>query len=360
MTERPCGPDALRSAFGRIDVYLFDQLLRGRITPDLRILDAGSGSGRNVRYLLACGADVHAVDRDPDAVEAVRALAADLGAEGPEERVRVAELDDLPHGDDSFDVVICSAVLHFARDQEHFEAMVRELWRVLAADGLFFARLASSIGIEDRIVPLGDRRFSLPDSTDRFLVDERYLLGLGDLLGGELLDPVKTTNVQNRRAMTTWVLRKRARADGRSWGSGEGGGGGGRPLAPLLERLEARLYRLPVRTGEEEGKADRDDGPEVWTAEEEAAVEAAARSYGPDVEELAAELVPALRKLRLARTGREDAAPGEEREGPPSPGGDEEPGTYRRARDLAMARLSALRILVSMRDALPSEGPERS
>jgi hypothetical protein len=27
-------------------------------------------------------------------------------------------------------------------------------------------------------------------------------------LGGELLDPLKTTVVQNQRSMTTWVMRK--------------------------------------------------------------------------------------------------------------------------------------------------------
>lgn len=346
MTSRPCGPDALRSSFGRIDIYVFDQLLEGRLTPDMRILDAGCGSGRNVRYLLACGAEVHAVDRDAGAVEAVRALAEEVGGGADPERFRVAELDDLPHADAAFDAVLCSAVLHFARGQEHFEAMVRELWRVLAPGGLFFARLASSIGIEERVAPLGDRRFSLPDGTDRFLVDERYLLGLGELLGGELLDPVKTTNVQNRRAMTTWVLRKGSGGAGRGTPSGAE-----RPLGPLLARLEDRLYRLPVRTGDEEPQG----GPEVWTAEEEAAVEEAAGRYGPEVEELAAELVPALRKVRLARTGEPE---GDVPEAPPDE--ETEPESYRRARDVAMARLSALRVLVSMRDALPTEGPERS
>ena len=45
----------LRAQFGAIDVYLFDQLLRGAIRPGMRVLDAGCGSGRNLVYLLREG-----------------------------------------------------------------------------------------------------------------------------------------------------------------------------------------------------------------------------------------------------------------------------------------------------------------
>jgi tellurite methyltransferase len=64
--------------------------------------------------------------------------------------------------------------------------------------------------MEERFTPLGGRRFRLLDGSDRFLVDEAYLLDLTSALGGDLLDPLKTTVVQNLRCMTTWVLRKGA------------------------------------------------------------------------------------------------------------------------------------------------------
>jgi hypothetical protein len=41
-----------------------------------------------------------------------------------------------------------------------------------------------------------------------FLVDEPMLLAYTNELGAELVDPLKTTIVQSRRCMTTWVLRK--------------------------------------------------------------------------------------------------------------------------------------------------------
>jgi SAM-dependent methyltransferase len=109
---------------------------------------------------------------------------------------------------DFADVVLSSAVLHFARDDGHFQAMLRGTWRVLKPGGLFFCRLASSIGIENQIRPIAGRRFLLPDGSERYLVDEDLLMNLIRDLGGKLADPLKTTVVQNQRSMTTWILRK--------------------------------------------------------------------------------------------------------------------------------------------------------
>lgn len=206
-TERAIAAD-LRRQFGDVDIYLFDQMLRGRFDGRTSVLDAGCGAGRNVVHLLRCGFDVHGVDRDLEAVRETRRMAADLAPALPESNFVVAEMDALPHPDGHFDAVICSAVLHFAEDERHFDAMLGEMWRVLAPGGLFFARLASSIGIEDRVRPVRGRRHLLPDGTERFLVDETMLLAAGKRLGGRLLDPIKTTNVQNLRCMTTWCLAK--------------------------------------------------------------------------------------------------------------------------------------------------------
>jgi tellurite methyltransferase len=192
----------LREQFGDIDIYLFDQLLRGRIAPGMRIFDAGCGTGRNLLYLAREGYDVSGVDEDPHAVAMTRRLTRS-------DNFRVEALEAMSFPDAFADVVISSAVLHFARDEEHFGAMLNGTWRVLKAGGLLFCRLASTIGIEREVRRVSGRRFGLPDGSERYLVDEAILMRLTGEIGGELLDPLKTTVVQNQRSMTTWVVRKK-------------------------------------------------------------------------------------------------------------------------------------------------------
>ena len=199
---------SLHEEFGDLDIYLFDQLLKGRLDASMSILDAGCGGGRNLVYFLRNGFSTFAVDADKRAIEQVRRLASDLACELAEENFLVAEIAELPFANQQFDVVISSAVLHFAKDEAHFNRMLDEMWRVLKPGGMFFARLASSIGIEDRIKQINGRWFLLPDGSKRFVVDEARLLKATKRLNGTWLEPLKTTNVQNLRCMTTWVLRK--------------------------------------------------------------------------------------------------------------------------------------------------------
>jgi tellurite methyltransferase len=205
MTKHEVIPD-LASQFGDIDIYLFDQLLRGRIAPGMRVFDAGCGTGRNLVYLLQQGFEVCGSDANAGAIAQVGALAAALAPGGTHDfRVEALEATSFP--DRHADVVIASAVLHFARDAAHFEAMLRQLWRVLRPGGLFFARLASTIGIQDDVKPLGYGRYRLPDGSDRFLVDAATVEDWTRRLGGALIDPIKTTLVHKQRSMTTWVAR---------------------------------------------------------------------------------------------------------------------------------------------------------
>jgi tellurite methyltransferase len=198
----------LQEQFGEIDIYLFDQILRGRVAPGMRVLDAGCGYGRNLVYLLREGFEVFGADMNPRAIEEVRRLAEIIEPSLPAANFREEELEAMSFEDGFADLVLSSAVLHFARDDQHFLAMLRGTWRVLKPGGLLFCRLASSIGIEHQIKPVGGRRFLLPDGSERYLVDESLLVSLTEELGGQLVDPLKTTVVQNQRSMTTWVVRK--------------------------------------------------------------------------------------------------------------------------------------------------------
>jgi len=243
----------LQECFGGIDIYLFDQLLKRRFLAGMRVLDAGCGSGRNLVYFLRSGYECFGVDKSEQAIAQIRELAAELAPHLPAENFRVEPVERMSFGKEAnigqqagrlaadyadldyieptgnqqtalrgqkselgrtenssgFDVVLSSAVLHFARDEQQWQSMVNEMWRLLKPGGIFFVRLASTIGIEDLVALVAGRRYHLPDGSDRFLVDAAMLQRVTAALGGEFLEPIKTTIVDNMRAMTTWVVRKK-------------------------------------------------------------------------------------------------------------------------------------------------------
>ena len=67
---------SVQEQFGQIDIYVFDQILRGNIERGMRVLDAGCGYGRNLVHLLREGCEIFALDADADGVDHVRQLSA--------------------------------------------------------------------------------------------------------------------------------------------------------------------------------------------------------------------------------------------------------------------------------------------
>jgi tellurite methyltransferase len=195
---------SVQEQFGQIDIYVFDQILRGNIERGMRVLDAGCGYGRNLVHLLREGCEIFALDADADGVDHVRQLSASLKTGLPVENFQVGLIERMPFPDGFADVVICNSVLHFARDERHFLAMLAELLR---PGGMLFCRLGSRIGMDFESVR--ENIFVVGDGSEWFLVDEEMLLTLTETMNGVLVDPLKTTIVQDYRCMTTWVLRKR-------------------------------------------------------------------------------------------------------------------------------------------------------
>ncbi len=198
----------IREIFGDIDIYLFDQIQKGRFAPSMKILDAGCGGGRNLIYFMRAGCNVFAVDQNAEAIEQIKYFAENLAPNLPSENFQIAAVEQMLFPDNHFDWVISNAVLHFAENAQQFDQMILEMWRVLKPNGIFFARLASSIGIENLIIPTENGRYNLPDGSERFLVSEDLLIKTAENLNASFLEPIKTTNVQNLRCMTTWILCK--------------------------------------------------------------------------------------------------------------------------------------------------------
>ncbi len=201
--------NALHELFGDIDIYLFDQLLKGRFDKCNRVIDIGCGGGRNLHYFLKNGFEVYGIDRSEQAIDTVKALCKQLAPQHPTANFMVADIENLPFEKESFDLAICSAVLHFADNKTHFENLLRACWGTVKPGGYLFTRLASDIGIEDLVIDLDNGKHMLPDGSERYLVNHQRLLDYTHSLGGELFEPIKTTNVHNLRAMTTWCLQKK-------------------------------------------------------------------------------------------------------------------------------------------------------
>src|SRR5260370_4691515 len=140
----------LQEQFGSIDIYLFDQLLKGRITSEMRVLDAGCGGGRNLIYFFRSGFNVSGVDQSSEAIAEIRSLAAQLAPHLPPDNFRVEAIEQMSFGDESFDVVVSSAVLHFARDEAHWRAMLQAMLRVESRAGGRFVRLAPAPEMEEK------------------------------------------------------------------------------------------------------------------------------------------------------------------------------------------------------------------
>jgi len=200
--------NATQLEYGDIDIYLFDQILKGRFDNADRILDAGCGWGRNSYHFLKRKYNLYAIDQQEEAIEGMKSMASELYPGLPHTNFTVADLDNLPFENEYFDVVICNAVLHFAENKAHFERMLASIWRVLKRNGYLFVRLASTLGLEDRMVAVGNDRYLLPDGSERFLVTHDQLLQYTHHLNGELFEPLKTTHVHNLRSMTTWCVQK--------------------------------------------------------------------------------------------------------------------------------------------------------
>jgi tellurite methyltransferase len=200
--------NGLLNQFGNIDIYLFDQLLKGRFEGCKTVMDIGCGGGRNIYYFLKQGYEVFGVDANEEAIAQVREMAQQLAPSLPAENFITAAIETMPFTKPQFDLVISSAVLHFANDTTHFDTMLQRSWQLVKPGGFFFCRLASSIGIEKEIITLGNGRYLLPDESERYLVDEAMLLNYTSKLGGQLFEPIKTTNVQGMRCMTTWCVQK--------------------------------------------------------------------------------------------------------------------------------------------------------
>jgi tellurite methyltransferase len=202
------GVKELNHLLGNIDIYLLDQILKGRFPTNHKILDAGCGEGRNLIFFLRNNYRVYGIDSNEDAIRMLKYLAGSVNHTYPLKRFAVGDVVNMPWKNHKFDAVISSAVLHFAENEIHFKQMVSELDRVLKPGGLLFARMATDVGIVEQAKPLGDGKYLLPDGSVRFLLTHKLLDEIMTLHSFEFVEPYKAVVVDGSRSMSTLVLKK--------------------------------------------------------------------------------------------------------------------------------------------------------
>lgn len=200
---------ALNTLLGNIDIYLLDQILKGRFTKDMKILDAGCGEGRNCIYFLNQGYQIFGADDNSVAIQMARVYAQTIQKGFDIYRFQKALVEDMPFHQGAFDTLISSAVLHFARSEDHFFQMMDEMMRVLKSDGLFFLRMCTDSGnILANSPHLGDGVYLLPDGSERFVLTEKLEEEMVKRYRLKYLEPSKSVLVRGQRSMGVFVLRK--------------------------------------------------------------------------------------------------------------------------------------------------------
>ena len=194
----------LEQLVGSTDIYLLDQILKGRYRRNEVLLDAGCGNGRNLHWFLLHEIQCLGIDNDPEALIELKSFYPSM----PSENIIEADLQALPFPDRYFDHVISSAVLHFAKNYQHFDLMFAELLRVLRTGGSLFIRMTSDIGIEKKVNLVADGVYNIPDGSTRFLLTKQILANLTRQHPVKLLEPLKTVNVNDERCMSTLVFQR--------------------------------------------------------------------------------------------------------------------------------------------------------
>ena len=196
--------NSIQELLGQTDIYLVDQIMKGRYVPSDKILEAGCGGGRNMDWFLRNNFQVYGIDQSEAAILNLKSKYPNL----EKERLQIGMIEKIPFADNYFDHIISSAVLHFAKNDTHFKEMVGEMLRVLKPEGSLFIRMTSDIGIEDKVLLLGNGNHQIPDGSMRFLLTKELVKNLVQSFQVTLLEPLKTVNVDDMRCMSTLVLKK--------------------------------------------------------------------------------------------------------------------------------------------------------
>jgi tellurite methyltransferase len=181
-------PEEVNRAFGNIDLFLLDQLLKGNFNNRRILLDAGCGEGRNIKYFISRGLEVYGIDTSPAAIR----MAGMVFRQGA--TFKKAAIEDQPFAEDYFEAILCINVLHHCRNEEQFIKMWRALVNMLKPGGILFIRTLIKTG-----GPVEKNLFLLSEELLEKLIAKHQLRWIG---------PLKKEVMSDGKALGVVVLTK--------------------------------------------------------------------------------------------------------------------------------------------------------
>lgn len=171
----------INKSVGNLDLFLLDQILKGRFDGTNSILDVGCGEGRNLRYFTKNNYNVTGIDIYDEALQMAK-----LQFRGKANFL----LSDLTSfsSQEKFDVVLCINVLHHAKDQKEFLLMWKNVVDNIKPGGGAFIRTLLS---ED------DQPFQT-DPENNLLISKNFLQALIEENNLIWLEALKVESWENK------------------------------------------------------------------------------------------------------------------------------------------------------------------
>ncbi len=194
--------------FGNADLFLIDLILKGKFIEGTRLLDAGSGEGRNLNYFLLNNFDVFALDKNASALRMLTYMAGMLNPETGKDHFIEGDILDHPFPANHFDYILCLSVLHFANSRQEFGKMIRNLLYPLKTGGKIVLGMNSVFGSEEIIEKTSPDLYRMPDGSNRFLLDEEILRNFKEDNNLEIEEQARTLIIHGKESYTGLMLKK--------------------------------------------------------------------------------------------------------------------------------------------------------
>ena len=177
-----------------------DLILKGNVNPSSRVLDIGCGEGRNGIYFIQNGYEYHGWDTDESKISLLEYLSKSIiGAKV------TFEIQDFRRAssNETYDLIICSRVLHFAESEEDFYEMWKKLTSLLSSGGIIYLSMDSVIetSIGKR---LESGKVEFPDGKIRFTLTKELYVEIKK--GFEEIEPLRTLVHHKERAQSFLCL----------------------------------------------------------------------------------------------------------------------------------------------------------